>query len=112
MTLLGSLQSTFSDLHKDVHGIRPRWQTEAQWNSVSWLQERIAFLSEELVEVQVRESAMEQVAIAQFELLVAATIAVGGENRETSIRWLMDAEDVDGDTDYFCYRHGLPYGYI
>ena len=35
------LQETFSDFHKDVHGFRPRWMTDEQWNSEAWLEQEI-----------------------------------------------------------------------
>lgn len=38
---LQALQETFSDFHKDVHGYRPRWMTETQWNDVAWLEQAI-----------------------------------------------------------------------
>lgn len=32
------LQGYFSDFHKDFYGFRPRWGTEAEWNSREWLE--------------------------------------------------------------------------
>lgn len=38
------LQETFSDFHKDVHGFRPRWMSDDQWNSEAWLEQEIQAL--------------------------------------------------------------------
>jgi hypothetical protein len=40
-TLVEILQSEYSDFYKDVHGFRPRWSTDEQWNSAEWLQDEI-----------------------------------------------------------------------
>ena len=41
LSKLEQLQSTFSDIYKEVYGFRPRWMTTEQWNSEHWLQRQI-----------------------------------------------------------------------
>ncbi len=110
MSRRDQLAATHYDFYKDVHGIRPRWMnydamTEEQ------LEQELDQLSRE-AEVQAAEEAEAQkIAIAKFEDRVANLMHTG-TNRQRVIAWLMDAEDVNGDTEYFCYLNGLPYGYL
>ena len=103
-----------SDLHKDAMGFRPSesfwdfWisatpdEKQKEWDSLCNLLER---------EIE-REKAEQEIAIKRFEDLVEKTIASGARDRETALRWIMDASDCDGDWEYLCYHHGLPYGYF
>ncbi len=110
MSRRDQLAATHYDFYKDVHGIRPRWMnydamTEEQ------LEQELEQLGRE-AEVQAAEEAEAQkIAIAKFEDRVANLMHTG-TNRQRVIVWLMDAEDVNGDTEYFCYLNGLPYGYL
>lgn len=110
MSRRDQLAATHYDFYKDVHGIRPRWMnydamTEEQ------LEQELEQLGRE-AEVQAAEEAEAQkIAIAKFEDRVANLMHTG-TNRQRVIAWLMDAEDVNGDTEYFCYLNGLPYGYL
>lgn len=38
--LIGRLQTELWDFYKDVHGMRPRHWTEAQWNDIYFLQDQ------------------------------------------------------------------------
>jgi hypothetical protein len=40
-TMLEDLQSHYSDFYKEVHGFRPRFASDEQWNSEEWLEESI-----------------------------------------------------------------------
>jgi len=54
----------------------------------------------------------EQDAIVAFEVLVTKTINSGAKTREVALRWIMEASTCDGDWEYLCYTHGLPYSYF
>jgi hypothetical protein len=112
LTLVESLQGSFSDLHKDVYGFRPRYCSTEQWNDAEYLQEQIDQLCVELEVVMAEEAAFELKAIAAFEVRVSALQELGAEGRKMAVKWLMDAEDVNGDFEYFCYLNHLPYGYF
>jgi hypothetical protein len=58
-----------------------------------------------------QEEKQQKIAIEKFEDRVTNLLHTGN-NRQRVIQWLMDAEDVQGDADYFCYLNGLPYGYL
>jgi hypothetical protein len=37
---------------------------------------------------------------------------MGARDRETALRWIIDASPAAGDWEYFCFLNGLPYGYF
>jgi len=110
MTVLEQYACQFWDMYKDAYGVRPRgidtstWtldQFEAEFES---LQKAINANYEQEQEAQAR-------AIVEFEDRVANLMHTG-TNRERVIAWLMDAEHANGDSEYFCFTQGLPYGYF
>lgn len=114
-TELEQAAATYSDFYKDVHGVRPRFT--AGWTLADF---DSAFVS--LEADAVREFAFQRESDAQavvdFEATVAATIEIGAGDRETAIRWILDAtfddydrDTVDGDPTYFNYRFHLPTNY-
>ncbi len=54
------LQSEYSDFYKDVHGFRPRWSTDEQWNSAEWLQGEIDGLHRYLADLDRTEGGRAQ----------------------------------------------------
>lgn len=103
-----------SDLHKDAMGFRPGeafwgfWATasddekQAEWDSLcKWMEKEVE-----------REKAEQAAAIEKFEKHVTNVICMGAGDRETALRWIMDSSNCEGDWDYMCYHHGLPYGYL
>lgn len=111
-TNLECLQSDFSDFFKEVYGIRPRWMTDEQWNSEEWLEQAIAGLTIAAEENRELENARAARAINALEDQIATLIQCeGASDRETAIRWLMQAEDID-TVDCFEFRMGVPFGYL
>jgi hypothetical protein len=37
---------------------------------------------------------------------------MGARNRETALKWIMDASNANGDWEYLCHELGLPYSYF
>lgn len=109
---LEELQSIFSDFDKEVHGFRPRWMSNEQWNSIEWLGNAIRELEAEAKVVFAAEAEAEQINIKKFEETVSAVIAAGAKDRETALRWMMDGSDANGDWQFYCYLCGLPYDYF
>jgi len=104
LTELEQLAVDYSDLHKDVYGVRPRHTTG--WEVQSY-KEAIAELGKAL-EIQMEQDKKFQAeAIAAFEELARS---YGGI--ETAKRWQHQAYNTDGDDEYLCYHLGLPYGYF
>ena len=53
------------------------------------------------------EYAAAEAAADEFDALVANTIASGAANREQAIRWLVEAEDVGHDMEFFVWKQGF-----
>lgn len=113
LTYLQELQQMYSDIYKDVTGIRPSCDmTDPFWHSEQMLRDAIADLEVQLEGVMEEEAAIERACTERFEQLVSNVISMGARNRTTAIRWLDQAADTNGDMDYLCWQHGLPYGYL
>ena len=102
------LRCDYSDFHKEIYGVRSYLREDISVEDARAAMEQLAKFS---VAEFARQDAMEQECIAKFEALVATTIASGAKSREVALRWMMDASGCDGDWDYFCYNHSIPYGY-
>lgn len=103
-----------SDLHKDAYGFRPRGDWWNMWEQ-STDAERQAIWDRLLKDLNAEveaERAAQQRAIESFELRVQVVASMGAGDRETALRWIMDADAADGDWDHLCYINGLPYGYF
>ena len=111
MTRTEELQSIYWDMYKDAHGFRPRHVDTTHWTEEMFVAEF------EALELVIRQEELlrafnEGQAIERFEVRMANLMATGAQDRATAIRWIMDAEGADGDTEYADYLLGLPYGYI
>ena len=103
---------TYSDMYKSVHNIRPRWLTIDDFQNSDEVELMFKQLATEAEIMAAHEAKLEKEAIEKFEKSVENLVAHGAGNRETAIRWMMDADEVDGDFEYFCYKNNLPYGYF
>lgn len=107
-------EDTISDLFKDVYGMRPGvgfWERWAEATDAE-KQEQWDWLVAALGHVIAEEEAAKERAVVEFEKLVSETIASGAKNRETALRWIMDASICNGDWEFLCYEYGLPYRYF
>lgn len=111
MSRRDQLAATHYDMYKDVHGIRPRWMNYDAMTEQE-LEAELNQLSVELEHVIAEEKRAQEIAIEKFEKHVTNTICMGARDRETALRWIMDASNADGDWEYFCYENNLPYGYF
>jgi hypothetical protein len=104
----------YSDFHKDAHGFRPGEYGFAKWSAMTddEKQAEWEYLGQCMDERSKQAAEDEQFFIKKFEKVVLATIESGAKDRAQAIAWLMDAEDVRGDDEFFCYLNGLPYGYF
>lgn len=104
-----------SDLHKDAFGFRPGERFWGAWECMSDDEKQAEwdYLIEACGRAAREEQEREERAIAEFEALVVKTISHGAKDRETAIRWIMKESCArDGDWDFLCWEHGLPYGYF
>jgi len=99
-----------SDMHKDAYGMRPR----IDFNDGRWTQESFdAFVKstgEALVAELADEKTRHENARADFESRINGYCDDFNIDRETAIRWDMDASDCNGDADYYLYLQGLRRG--
>ena len=104
----------YSDLHKDARGVRPGEAGFNYWDSLTPEEKQVQWdgLLRELDQRVEEERVAETRAIERFEAQLSAWVQMGARCRETAIRWIHDAEGTNGDSDYLCYRLGLPYGYL
>jgi hypothetical protein len=107
-------EDCYGDLCKDAYGFRPGEASWAAWAAMTPAEKQVRwdYVISVLKGTMAEEERREAELIASFEASVTATIANGAKDRETAIRWMIDAEDVNGDVEHFCYRMGLPYRYL
>jgi hypothetical protein len=111
-TKLQELQGLFSDVHKDVHGFRPRSIWEKNWNNEEWLAKQVDTLSDDLSVLMDEEKIIQDGNVVSFENKVKELISIGASDRETAVRWLLEGDDCQGDIGYLEYKFNIPYGYI
>jgi hypothetical protein len=109
MTELEELESIYCEMYKDVHGMKARWYRA---ESVEQARADIARLEEELILSEKARIEDEARAVVKFCKRIEDTIKAGAGNRETALRWIMEADDARGDWEFLCYLNGLPYGYF
>ena len=111
MSELEQAQAIYWDMYKDAHGVRPRGIDTSTW-TLQDFQLEFASLQEVIVREEANRQVAEKEAIAKFEQHVTNTICMGARDRETALRWIMDASNANGDWEYLCYDLGLPYQYF
>lgn len=110
MTDLEQAQCTYWDMYKDAYGHRPRGVDTSTWTLADFEQE-FASLGAVIQREEVDRQSAQAQAITKFEDRVTSLMHTGAD-REQVIAWLMDAEHANGDSDYFAFTQGLPYGYF
>jgi hypothetical protein len=107
-----SLISYISDAHKDAYGFRPRGYNYEGW-TLEQLQEEADRMSEAVARAIQEEQERDARAVAEFEAQVQSNLDMGAADRDTAIRWILEAEgDLEvlwDDAGYACYIMGLPY---
>jgi len=111
MSDLEQAQCIYWDMYKDAHGVRPRGIDTSTWTLADF-QLEFASLQEVIVREEANRQVAEKEAVAKFEQHVTNTICMGARDRETALRWIMDASNANGDWEYLCYDLGLPYHYF
>ena len=110
MTELEQAEATYSDMHKDAYGFRPRDVTEG-W-TLEQYEAEFAILEKAIAESIAETREYQQACSEIFEERVLDVIASGAGDRETALRWIMDGSEAGGDWEYFCFLNGLSYGYF
>jgi hypothetical protein len=111
LSVLEQYACQYWDMHKDAYGFRPRGVDTSTWTEADFEAE-FASLGRVIEREEIARKEAEAEAIKKFEQHVINTICMGARERETALRWIMDASSADGDWEYFCFLNGLPYGYF
>jgi hypothetical protein len=111
MSELEQAQCTYWDMYKDAYGVRPRGVDTSSW-TLEQFEAEFASLATAIEQEDAQRKTAEAEAITKFEQHVTNIICMGARNRETALKWIMDASNANGDWEYFCFTQGLPYNYF
>ena len=113
ITLRISDAHTFSDLHKDVYGFRPRGVTFASVEAFEAEYTRLVELLSDVVKNEQKEAAD---ALVNYNLRITGIMADFNVDHETAIRWDMQAFDVNTsdtqDVEHYFWKQLLSYSEI
>lgn len=100
------LESTYSDMFKDVNGFRPRGFEM----TVAELEVALDALGDEMEIQQAENKAAEEQAVKNFWELIAKVSDTCGTDKTGAMRILIQAEATDWfDWGRFCYENRLPF---
>ncbi len=111
MTQYDFCDDSFSDLHKDVYGFRPRGIIMENWNMMSDDQKQVRW-DELCEELEVNENA-DRIAlrnnIASHQNSVQNVIDVGAGDRATAISWMVSEEEFyhSQDVEHYVWNLGI-----
>jgi thymidylate synthase len=105
------LESIFWDAYKDAFGIRPRFINFPDM-SVEELQKELDSLSTVIQQQERNRLAEENEAADQVERTILNLMQAGAKDRDMAVRWLMEANEANGDKEYLCFLLGVSYGYF
>ena len=108
---LEQAQCTFWDMYKDAYGVRPRGIDTSTW-TLEQFQDEFVILGQAIDREETARKAAESTAVEAFERRVAEMISMGAKDYEMAMRWIHEAEDTGGDSDYLAWTLGLPYRYF
>ncbi len=111
MTVLEQMACTYWDMYKDAHGVRPRGIDTSNWTEQDF-EEEFQYLAREIERGERARREQEARAVEKFCKRIEQTIRAGAKDRETALRWIMEADEAGGDWEYLCYLNGLPYGFF
>lgn len=111
MTVLEQMQCQYWDMYKDAYGVRPRGIDTSTWTEYAF-QVEFEHLALTIQANDIQRQEAEATAVKNFEQHVINTMCMGARDRETALRWIMDASTANGDWEYFCFLNGLPYRYF
>ena len=111
MTALEQAQCMHWDMYKDAIGIRPRGIDTSTWTMEDFDKE-FEYLGKVIEREEADRREAEKGAVRDFEARVGEFINLGAGDRETALRWIMEADKCNGDWEFLEYENGLPYGYF
>ena len=111
MTQYDFCDDTFSDLHKDVYGFRPRDIIMENWNMMPDEQKQVRWdeLCEELEANEKADRIALRNNIASHQNSVQNVIDVGAGDRATAISWMVSEEEFyhSQDVEHYVWNLGI-----
>ena len=97
---------TYSDFHKDAYGFRPRY------DYYSYTLEQLVADYERFGKVCDENKREEELCqkrnLEAFEGRIASTIQLGAGDRQTALKWIAEADEVDAwDIGFFLWKQGI-----
>lgn len=104
------LQSIIWDVAKDATGIRPRW-IDFENSTIEELENTLKLYTKMAEDQADYEHQLEREAIAEYEQRVQELIECGAGDRDTAVRWMIEAEGERylQDVEELLYHWGMPY---
>jgi hypothetical protein len=109
MAYIDELKTLYSDLYKDVNGIRPRPLPEMP---EGWYREAIHRLEGDLVEEMQKERERQEVASKEFWNHIKKMMADYHLTMPAAIRWDMMAEGMENDLEHYLWMKDLTWDEI
>ena len=111
MTQYDFCDDSFSDLHKDVYGFRPRGIIMENWNMMPDEQKQVRWdeLCEELEANEKADRIALRNNIASHQNSVQNVIDVGAGDRATAISWMVSEEEFyhSQDVEHYVWNLGI-----
>lgn len=106
------LETYIYEGHKDAFGTKGR-HYDFKNMTLAELEKEADYISNAVKNTMREEAEAEKQRITEFEAQIKHTIAAGAGDRETAIRWIVDAEGLTDEKDlgYICYSMNLPYSF-
>jgi len=111
MTDLEQAQCMHWDMYKDAYGVRPRGIDTSTWTMEDFEKE-FEILGKVIERAEAERKVNEYYAAKDFEERIDGLIKLGAKTRETALKWIMEADECNGDWEYLAYTNGLSYGYF
>ena len=101
------------DGHKDAYGFRNR-SYDFDSMTLTELKDEADRISNAVQESMEEDRAREKRAIENLESRIKSNIDIGAADRQTAVRWILEAEELIGewDIDYINFSLGVPYGHM
>jgi len=105
-----SLITSVYEMHKDAYGVKGRHYDFDNMSNKE-LEEELERLCKVAQAEREAEEKFEEAAYQTFLKRIAENIQIGASDKETAIKWILQAEGLENEKDasYICYSLGLGY---
>jgi len=105
-----SLITSVYEMHKDAYGVKGRHYNFDKMSNKE-LEEELEHLCKVAQAEREAEEKYEEAAYQTFLKQIAENMKLGAKDKETAIKWILEAEGLanEKDSSYICYSLGLSY---